>query len=137
MLNSLLYHISTWLADPGVVGESVKLALKCGYKHIDCAAIYENEPEIGNVFGPLFSSGEYNRKDIFITSKAWVSEFRNIEVACRKTLSDLQLDYLDLYLLHLPFEIENDVNIGYDSERIQVIFAFIFFVFLYDKQEFE
>ncbi|XP_047141833.1 aldo-keto reductase family 1 member B1 isoform X1 [Hydra vulgaris] len=113
------FGFGTWLAEPGVVGESVRLALKCGYKHIDCAAIYENEPEIGNVFGPLFSSGEYNRKDIFITSKAWVSEFKNIEGACKKTLSDLQLEYLDLYLLHLPFETENGVNIGYNAERIQ------------------
>jgi diketogulonate reductase-like aldo/keto reductase len=95
--------LGTWQADPGVVGEAVRVALmEAEYQHIDCAAIYGNEKEIGNTFHDVFTRQRKPRENIFITSKLWNTEHHpdKVEAACRKTLSDLQLDYLDLYLIH-------------------------------------
>lgn len=95
--------LGTWRADTGLVGAAVEAALtQNNYRHIDCASIYRNEPEIGEAFNKVFSSGKVARKDVFITSKLWNTDHHphNVEQACKETLKDLQLDYLDLYLMH-------------------------------------
>ena len=53
------------------MGKAVKLAVQCGYRHLDCAAIYMNEAEIGEVLHEVFKEGKVKREDIFITSKLW------------------------------------------------------------------
>lgn len=128
-----LFGFGTWLSQPNVVGESVKKALEAGYRHIDCAHVYGNEAEIGQVFHKFFSEDKsIKREDIFITSKLWVKDFGSVSEACAVTLKNLQLDYLDLYLIHLPFEVDpkefvfppepkgNGV-IGYKAERIKEV----------------
>ncbi|KAK3061067.1 hypothetical protein LTS18_007096, partial [Coniosporium uncinatum] len=90
----------TWQAKPHEVERAVETALRAGYKHIDCAAIYRNETEVG---AGIKNSG-VDRKDIFITSKLWNTRHRpeQVEGAVDKTLKDLGTDYLDLYLMHWP-----------------------------------
>lgn len=90
----------TWLLEGEKVTEPLKTALEKGYTHIDTAAIYKNEKEIGVVL----QSQNIDRKELFITSKCWNTErgYEKALAAFEQTLTDLQTDYLDLYLIHWP-----------------------------------
>ena len=95
--------LGTWKSPPHRVGEAVKCAItEFGYRQIDCATVYGNEKEIGRTFKDIFAKTTIKRDDIFVTSKVWNNMHRRAKVsqACLKTLSDLQIDYLDLYLIH-------------------------------------
>lgn len=87
------------------VAQAVKFAIKNGYRHIDCASVYGNEKEIGRALSDLIADNTIKREDLWITSKVWndMHGDREVIASCKQSLKDLQLDYLDLYLVHWPF----------------------------------
>jgi diketogulonate reductase-like aldo/keto reductase len=89
---------------PAQVADAVRGAAAAGYRHFDCASVYGNEPEVGAALQDIIAGG-VKREDLWITSKLWNDMHGEDDViaSCRKSLADLGLDYLDLYLVHWPF----------------------------------
>ena len=87
------------------MANAVETAIRLGCRHIDCAAVYGNEKEIGATLHKLFREGVVTRGEMFITSKVWNDHhgFGDVLLSCAQSLKDLQLDYLDLLLIHWPF----------------------------------
>ena len=104
--------LGTWKSKPGEVHDAVVEAIRVGYRHLDCAAAYGNEAEVGQAIQEVIADGTIQRADLWITSKLWNSQHREADVlpALQKTLSDLQLDYLDLYLMHWPVALRPDLE---------------------------
>ncbi|KAJ5935237.1 hypothetical protein N7466_004784 [Penicillium verhagenii] len=97
--------LGTWLSKPHEVEKAVEHALRSGYRHIDAAACYQNENEVGNGW----KKSGVPREEIFITSKLWNTHHHpdHVEEGLNQTLKDLQTDYVDLYLIHWPVAFEH------------------------------
>ena len=89
---------------PAQVASAVKGAAAAGYRHFDCASVYSNEAEVGDALEEI-QQGGVKREELWITSKLWNDKHAEDDViaSCRKSLADLRLKYLDLYLVHWPF----------------------------------
>lgn len=95
---------------------ATKAALESGYRQIDTAYFYENEVEVGKAINEKIASGELKREEIYVTTKLWCVHHdpKHVEMACRKSLKNLGLDYIDQYLIHTP--------IGYEYREPEDLF---------------
>lgn len=91
---------------------------EAGYRHIDCAKCYGNEKSVGKALHDILSRGVVKREELWVTSKLWCTDHHpdHVEAACRQTLADLQLDYLDLYLIHHPTAFVREGNEMFPKE---------------------
>ena len=107
-----IFGLGTWQSTKEEVVEAVKIAVKDGYRLIDTASVYQNEEFIGEALAELFKDGVVKREDLFITTKAWTTELPPDvqEAALRQSLQKLGLDYVDLYLAHMPVAFNADMS---------------------------
>ncbi|KAI1107972.1 Aldo/keto reductase [Jackrogersella minutella] len=108
------FGLGTWLSDKAKVAHAVEYALKSGYNHVDAALIYRNEDETGKGI----AKAGVAREDIWVTSKLWNNHHRADEAikAIKKSISDLGVEYLDLYLMHWPVAFVPDQGTQIDEE---------------------
>ncbi|MEB2783967.1 aldo/keto reductase [Algoriphagus persicinus] len=110
--------LGTWKSKPGEVTQAIFWAIEAGYRHIDCAAVYQNENEVGEGIAKAIAEGMVSREELFVTSKLWNNSHKKEQVlpALKKSLVDLKLDYVDLYLMHWPIAFKAEVGFPKDRE---------------------
>lgn len=95
----------TLIPDPTETKKAVKAALEVGFRQFDCAERYRNEKEVGEAIKEALRDGKIRREELFVGTKLWNSNHRpeRVKPAFEASLKRLQLDYVDLYLIHTPF----------------------------------
>lgn len=103
-LNMHKVGLGLWKVDKEICATTVYNAIKVGYRHIDSASDYGNEVEVGQGIARAIEEGICTREELWITSKLWNTFHapEHVQLALEKSLSDLRLDYLDLYSIHFP-----------------------------------
>ncbi len=96
--------LGTWKIPQEIVPDTIVEAVRLGYRHFDCACDYGNESQVGAGLAEAIERGDCQRDDLWVTSKLWNTyhEPQHVRAACERSLADLQLDVLDLYLIHFP-----------------------------------
>ena len=113
--------LGLWKIARDDTAEMVRSAIAEGYRHLDSAADYGNEAEVGEGLQAALSDGLVSREDLWITSKLWNTFHRpeHVRAACERTLKDLRLSELDLYLIHFPIALQYvDFDTRYPPEWI-------------------
>ena len=107
-----IFGLGTWQSGREEVINAVRTAVLDGYRLIDTATCYQNEDAIGEALQQLFKEGVIKREDIFITTKCWTTHLapENQEEGIRESLQRLKLDYVDLYLAHMPGAFNKDMS---------------------------
>jgi D-xylose reductase len=111
--------LGIWKIDRVETAAAVCNAIEVGYRHIDSAADYGNEIEAGQGIANAIAKGLCSREDLWVTSKLWNTFHRpeHVQAACEKSLADLGLEYLDLYLIHFPISLKYvDIDARYPPE---------------------
>lgn len=100
--------LGMWKVAPDRCASLVDEAVQVGYRHFDCACDYGNESEIGVGLQQVLQQSKVAREDLWITSKLWNTYHRaeHVRPALQRTLNDLRVDYLDLYLIHFPIALQ-------------------------------
>ena len=100
--------LGLWKLDSSDVAAAVYAAIESGYRHLDSAADYGNEVQVGEGIARAISDGLCSREDLWITSKLWNTyhRYEHVEVACKRSLTDLGIDHFDLYLIHFPIALK-------------------------------
>ncbi len=95
----------TLIPDPIATRYATKAALEAGFRVIDTAERYRTEREVGEAMQEVFKGGKIKREDVFVITKLWNTNHRpqRVKPACEASLKKLQLDFVDLYLIHTPF----------------------------------
>nr|XP_022910891.1 1,5-anhydro-D-fructose reductase [Onthophagus taurus] len=124
--NMPILGFGTWQAKDDELESALDAALEAGYRHIDTAYVYENEKVIGRVLKKWLSSKKIKREDLFIVTKVPPSGNYpdGVRKYIKKSLENLQLDYLDLYLVHVPFQfrdVEGDLHPMTSDGRIDAV----------------
>src|ERR1700693_3433203 len=95
----------TLIPDPIATKKATKAALEAGFRQFDASERYRNEKEVGEAIQEVFKTGKIKRQDVFVATKLWNNNHRpqRVKPAFEASLKRLQLDYVDLYLIHTPF----------------------------------
>ena len=95
----------TLIPDPVATKNATKAALEAGFRAIDTAERYRTEREVGEAMQEVFKEGKIKREEVFVITKLWNTNHRpeRVKPACEASLKKLQLDFVDLYLIHTPF----------------------------------
>jgi diketogulonate reductase-like aldo/keto reductase len=95
----------TLIPDPVATRTATRAALEVGYRQLDASERYRNEKEVGEAIREVFRAGAIKREEVFIATKLWNNNHRpeRVKPAFEASLKRLQLDYVDLYLIHTPF----------------------------------
>src|SRR5271163_1685182 len=95
----------TLIPDPVATKNATKAALEAGFRLLDTAERYRTETEVGQAIQEVFKAGKIKREDVFVATKLWNTNHRpeRVKPACEASLQKLQLEFVDLYLIHTPF----------------------------------
>jgi len=109
--------LGTWQATGDPVKQAVKDALEIGYRHIDTAFVYNNEKVVGEAINEQIKAGIVKREDVFITTKVWPtgSNHQKALESIKHSLTELNVTYLDLVLVHFPYDNYSDTYKGLED----------------------
>src|SRR5579872_476086 len=95
----------TLIPDPVATRTATRAALETGFRQLDASERYRNEKEVGEAMREVFKAGKIKREEVFIATKVWNNNHRpeRVKPALEASLKRLQLDYVELYLIHTPF----------------------------------
>ncbi|KAM5143950.1 aldo-keto reductase family 1 member C1-like [Callospermophilus lateralis] len=104
--------------------EATKIAIEAGFRHIDCAYLYQVEEEVGQAVRSKIADGTVKREDIFYTSKLWCTFHRPelVQSSLERSLKKLHFDYVDLYLIHYPFSMKPGEELLPTDENGKIIY---------------